>query len=272
MWNRSLIRRRWKKCCASSSRDRRGPWWGRIGARTVRNFPWKSGSVRFNPRGGNLYHSLVRDITDRKRAADALEMFRTLVDRVNDAIEVIDPETGRFLDINEKSCTDLGYAREELLSLNYTDVDPQTDMAAFRQNKERLWDSGALLVESVHRRKDGSTFPVEVNMKWVWLDRDYIVAVVRDISERKKSEAALRSSEERLRACIDNTPNVAVQWYDEAGRVLYWNAASENIFGWTLDEAIGKTLDQLIQTPAEAAEFRQTLRLASVTGKADRAD
>jgi PAS domain-containing protein len=94
-----------------------------------------------------------------------------------------------------------------------------------------------------------AAFPVEVNMKWVWLDRDYIVAVVRDISERRKSEAALRSSEERLRACIDNTPNVAVQWYDEAGRVLYWNAASENIFGWSQDEAVGKTLDQLIQTP-----------------------
>jgi len=230
-------------------------------------FPVEVRLGSFQTDGRQLYHSLARDITDRKRAADALEMFRTLVDRVNDAIEVIDPENGRFLDINEKACTDLGFAREELLSLNYTDVDPLTDMAAFRQNKERLWDSGALILESVHRRKDGSTFPVEVSMKWVWLDRDYIVAVVRDISERKKSEAALRSSEERLRACIDNTPNVAVQWYDEGGRVLYWNTASENIFGWSQAEAVGKTLDQLIQTPDEAEEFRHTLKLASATGK-----
>lgn len=230
-------------------------------------FPVEVRLGSFQSDGRQLYHSLVRDITDRKRAADALEMFRTLVDRVNDAIEVIDPETGRFLDINEKACTDLGFAREELLSLSYPDVDPQTDMAAFRRNKERLWDSGALLVESLHRRKDGSTFPVEVNMKWVWLDRDYIVAVVRDIGERRKSEAALRSSEERLRACIDNTPNVAVQWYDEAGGVLFWNAASEKIFGWSRAEAVGKTLDQLVQTPAEAEEFRKTLALASHTGK-----
>ena len=225
-------------------------------------FPVEIRLGTFDSEGHRLYHSLVRDITDRKRAADALEMFRTLVDRVNDAIEVIDPETGRFLDINEKACTDLGYAREELLSLNFTDVDVQTDRAKFRQNKERLWDSGALMIESVHRRKDGTTFPVEVNMKWVWLDRDYIVAVVRDIGERRKNEAALRSSEERLRACIDNTPNVAVQWYDEAGKVLYWNTASEKIFGWKPEEAIGKTLDQLIQTPGEAAEFRSTLKRA----------
>ncbi len=225
-------------------------------------FPVEVRLGTFETDGHRLYHSLVRDITDRKRAADALEMFRTLVDRVNDAIEVIDPETGRFLDINEKACTDLGYAREELLSLNFTDVDQQTDRAKFKQNKERLWDSGALMIESVHRRKDGTSFPVEVNMKWVWLDRDYIVAVVRDISERRKNEAALRSSEERLRACIDSTPNVAVPWYDEAGRVLYWNAASEKIFGWTQEEAVGKTLDQLIQTPGEAAEFRATLQQA----------
>jgi two-component system cell cycle sensor histidine kinase/response regulator CckA len=225
-------------------------------------FPVEIRLGTFESDGQRLYHSLVRDITDRKRAADALEMFRTLVDRVNDAIEVIDPETGRFLDINEKACTDLGYAREELLSLNFTDVDAQTDQAKFRQNKEQLWNAGALLIESRHRRKDGTTFPVEVNMQWVWLDRDYIVAVVRDIGERRQNEAALRSSEERLRACIDNTPNVAVQWYDEAGRVLYWNAASEKIFGWTQAEAIGKTLDQLIQTPGEAAEFQSTLKRA----------
>lgn len=230
-------------------------------------FPVEVRLGSFESEGRQFYHSLARDITDRKRAADALEMFRTLVDRVNDAIEVIDPETGRFLDINEKACSDLGFAREELLSLSYPDVDPETDMATFRANKERLWDSGALLVESVHRRKDGSTFPVEVNMKWVWLDRDYIVAVVRDVSERRKSEAALRSSEERLRACIDNTPNVAVQWYDETGHVLYWNAASEKIFGWSPAEAVGKTLDELIQTRTEAQEFQQTLELAGRTGK-----
>ena len=230
-------------------------------------FPVEVRLGSFEAEGRVLYHSLARDITDRKRAADALEMFRTLVDRVNDAIEVIDPETGRFLDINEKTCTDLGYAREDLLSLNYVDVDPQMDFATFKRNKERLWDSGALVVESLHRRKDGSTFPVEVSMKWVWLDRDYIVAVVRDISDRKRSEVALRSSEERLRACIDNTPNVAVQWYDEAGRVIYWNAASEKIFGWSQAEAIGKTLDQLIHTPGEAEEFLETLKQAGLAGK-----
>jgi PAS domain S-box-containing protein len=230
-------------------------------------FPVEVRMGSFESEGRQLFHSLARDITDRKRAADALEMFRTLVDRVNDAIEVIDPETGRFLDINEKACTDLDYPREELLSLNYTDVDPLMDLAAFKRNKEKLWESGALLVESTHRRRDGTTFPVEVNMKWVWLDRDYIVAVVRDITERRKNEEALRSSEERLRACIDNTPNVAVQWYDEVGRILFWNGASETIFGWKSEEVLGQKLDQIGFTSALAHEFLQTLASVGRSGK-----
>lgn len=231
-------------------------------------FPVEIRMGSFEVDGRRLYHALCRDITERKRAADALEMFRTLVDRVNDAIEVIDPETGRFLDINEKACTDLGYAREEMLSMHVGDVDPGLDPPAFKANKEKLWDSGVLIVESTRRRKDGSTFPVEVNMKWVWLDRDYMVAVVRDISDRRKSEAALRSSEERLRACIDNTPNVSVQWYDKHGRVLFWNTASEALFGWTSDEALGKTTDQLMLDANQAAGLLQAFKDISESGKA----
>jgi PAS domain S-box-containing protein len=64
---------------------------------------------------------------------------------------------------------------------------------------------------------------------------------------------------QRLSASLENTPHVAVQWYDQDGRVQYWNHASELIFGWTAAEASGKTLDQLIQTEEEARNFHSTL-------------
>ena len=70
---------------------------------------------------------------------------------------------------------------------------------------------------------------------------------------------ALKIAEQRLSASLENTPHVAVQWYDQNGRVQYWNHASELIFGWTAAEAAGKTLDQLIQTEAEAHDFHSTL-------------
>ncbi|HKO93456.1 MAG TPA: PAS domain S-box protein [Polyangiaceae bacterium] len=77
--------------------------------------------------------------------------------------------------------------------------------------------------------------------------------------ERLRSDAALRHSEESLRATIDTTPHVAIQWYDGRGRVLLWNRASEQMFGWKAQDAIGKTLDQLIHTPDETRAFLELI-------------
>ncbi|MDR3403503.1 MAG: PAS domain S-box protein [Chthoniobacter sp.] len=84
---------------------------------------------------------------------------------------------------------------------------------------------------------------------------------------RKRSEEALRTSEARLHAIIHNTPNVAVELYDMDGRVRFWNEAATRMFGWEIDEAIGKTLDQLIHTREEAESFLQLLHQLSGTGK-----
>ena len=84
---------------------------------------------------------------------------------------------------------------------------------------------------------------------------------------RKRGEEALRASEARLHAIIQNTPNVAVELYDLDGRVRFWNEAATRMFGWEIDEAIGKTLDQLIHTPEEAGTFLQLLRQIAGTGK-----
>jgi two-component system cell cycle sensor histidine kinase/response regulator CckA len=198
-------------------------------------------------------------------------MSRTLVDRVNDAIEVIDPETGRFLDINEKACTDLGYGREELLSLSVSDVDPSLDPAAFQTNKERLWDSGALILESVRRRKDGSTFPVEVNIKWVWLDRDYLVAVVRDIrerkaaqeaiqQERKQAETALRKNEELFRSLIENASDL-ITVLNQHGVIRFQSPSSDRILGYQAENLVGQNCLDYIHSD-DGARVRRALEHA----------
>ncbi len=91
--------------------------------------------------------------------------------------------------------------------------------------------------------------------------------VKNELTDRKRAEEALRQSEARLLASLENTPNVAVQWYNEAGQVQYWNKASEILYGWKADEAVGKTLDALIHTPDEAAEFLRILSSIRETGK-----
>ncbi|MBI1181397.1 MAG: PAS domain S-box protein [Alphaproteobacteria bacterium] len=81
------------------------------------------------------------------------------------------------------------------------------------------------------------------------------------------SRRGLSRATAALWATLENTPNVAVQWYDEVGRVIYWNPASERAFGWPVSEALGRTLDQLILNPASAARFLQSLRTVERTGE-----
>ena len=138
------------------------------------------------------------DISERKRAEESLKLFRMLVDQSNDAIEVVDPETLRFIDINDRACINLGYTREELLSMNVYDTDPNVDESWHRRLVDELQASGSAIFESLHRRKDGSTFPVEVSIKQVKLDRSYMVSVARDVTERKRAEQALQESRAAL--------------------------------------------------------------------------
>jgi PAS domain S-box-containing protein len=138
------------------------------------------------------------DITERKLAEESMALFRKLIDSSNDAIEVVDPITLRFLDVNEKGCLDLGYHRQEMLSMTVYDIDPALDPSMHARIEEKLRESGSVIIESRHKRKNGSTFPVEINIKFVLLDRGYVVTVVRDITERKLAEKTMSSLSRRL--------------------------------------------------------------------------
>lgn len=77
----------------------------------------------------------------------------------------------------------------------------------------------------------------------------------------------IRQRQAQLQAIIESTPNLAIQWFDRQGRVVDWNPASEKVLGWTREEALGKTLEQLIYTPEQGAGFLQVLRDIEQTGQ-----
>ena len=165
------------------------------------------GTVRWIAGRGQFYYGshgdaqrmlgIAVDITERRHAQESLLLFRKLIDQSSDGIEVIEPETLRFLDVNDRSCRDLGYTREELLSLTVRDIDPRLDEFAEKIERE-LKESGLVTFESLHQRRDGSTYPVEINLKRVQLDRAYNITIVRDITERKRAEEAFREKSEEL--------------------------------------------------------------------------
>jgi len=204
--------------------------------------------------------AVKEDITEQQRAEKELELFRALLDRSNDGIEVIDAETGRFLDINQRGCLDLGYTREEFLSMSVSDVDPMVDASTFREVLGEIRRSGSMVWEGHHRRKDGSTFPVEVNLAYVELDQPYLVSVVRDITERKRAEQIRREDEERYRTLFDNAP-IGLGVVDAKGTILAFNTAMIAPSGYTPEEAADLgNVAALYANPNDRARVSEMLR------------
>ena len=144
--------------------------------------------------------TIARDITERQRAGAALreseERFRHLVEQAGDAFFVCDLD-GNIIDVNQAACESLGYRREELLGLPAGSVDPTFDPAVVLP-RWRAWKPGhAESLRSLHRRKDGATFPVEARVSVIHTDgRRYILALVRDVTARHHAETALQQAKE----------------------------------------------------------------------------
>jgi PAS domain S-box-containing protein len=175
------------------------------------------------------------DVTERKRTEQALTFFRTLLDYVDDSIEIIDPQTGRFLDGNKGAASNIGYTRDEFLTLTVPDIDPLVTGPVFAGFMEQLRDApDPMILNSLHRRKDGTTFPVEVSAQLIRLEKDYCVAVVRDSTERKRTEEALRFSEERFRLVAEATQDILWDW-DLSANVRWWSPNAQEEFGCDLN-------------------------------------
>jgi PAS domain S-box-containing protein len=185
--------------------------------------------------------NLLNKVGENERTIRELKLFRTLVDHSNDAIEVVDPGTLRFLDVNEKACSALGYSREELLSMRVFDIDPTVTEASREKDKQALRKSGFVVTEKLHRRKDGSTFPVEVSMRWVGLERDYVIVICRDLTERKQAEEALKKSEEKFSKAFRQGPLSLTLTSIKDHRYIEVNQAFERMTGWRRKEVIGRT-------------------------------
>ena len=138
--------------------------------------------------------------TCRLDAEGQLLLTQTSVDRASDAVYWVSPE-GKVVYANDAASRSLGYTRQELLSFNAWDVNP----AYLGENWLKAWNKlkrqGSLLYEGRHQRKDGRIIPVEISADYVEFNgREYDFATVRDISERKRVEAALKAQAAALKA------------------------------------------------------------------------
>ena len=159
-----------------------------------------------------------------------MKHFEYLTKHANDIIVVTD-EVGNIVEANERAEKAYGYSREELLGMRVTDLrDAAEDPAAFIGQVKQLQAAGSLRYETVSRRKDGTTFPVEVSARLIMVEGvNYMQGISRDISERIRAEEALRKSETLLNKS-QQLAQIGSWELDLNSNVLYWSNENYRIF------------------------------------------
>ncbi|MFH1743461.1 MAG: PAS domain S-box protein [bacterium] len=164
-------------------------------------------------------------------------------DSTNDAIFIHEMETGRIIDVNKRMCEMWGYTREEALRLDVGAL--SAGIPPYTQEKALEWIKKAVQGESpvfewLPKDRHGNLFWVEVNLKRASTGhKERVLAIARDITERKRAEEALRKSEAKYRELVQSANSIILRM-DPKGNVTFFNEFAQSFFGYTEDEMIGQ--------------------------------
>ncbi len=162
--------------------------------------------------------------------------YRTLFEQANDAI-FLESDQDEIIDVNRRACELLGYTRRELLEMAVSDLQaPEVRGQAGRVIKQELERYGAVPFETVDLHRDGTRIPVEVSTSRIEGQAgDLVLSVVRDITERKQAEKALRRERDLVSRIMETSP-VGIVMVNRAGAVTFANPQAEQVLGLTRAE------------------------------------
>ena len=193
--------------------------------------------------------TLEEEIADRKRVEAELkeseERYRSLFTNNHSVMLLIDPESADIIDANPAASSFYGWTRQELVNKKITDINTlpvdqifeQIRLARTRQRRN---------FQFRHRLASGQIRDVDVYSGSIKVHgRELLCSIVHDITSRKRAEEALRESEEKYRFVLEANPDPIVV-YDMQGRVTYFNPAFRQVFGWTLEERLGRKMDLFV--------------------------
>jgi len=193
----------------------------------------------------------IRDITKRKRVENALraseERYRAVVENALDAILVTNPaKNGKVLSANPAACRLFGYSNEEFLKLDMEaliDMDDPNAAALLDQRKKY----GHATMQLTYKRKNGERFLGELSTVFYQGKNGHrhAVAIIRDVTERKRTEEEVRKSQQLLQAIIDNT-QAPIYVKDLEGRLIIANQSLGKVYGMSAQDLLGKTSRELI--------------------------
>jgi two-component system, cell cycle sensor histidine kinase and response regulator CckA len=203
-----------------------------------------------------LISAVDRELIERQRAEESARAsernYRLLFESNPNAMWVFDVETLRFLAVNDAAVGTYGYSSDEFLAMTIEDIRPESDIPLLRSIVASAsgMDRGGLNLAGFwrHRRKDGTIIDVEVTSHAHEFEgRAARVVLALDVSERLRSEAALRESEVRYRELFENATDL-IATTDLDGRITDANHAFTASVGYRLEELVGKPITELVPT------------------------
>ncbi|MFW5715701.1 MAG: PAS domain S-box protein, partial [bacterium] len=192
----------------------------------------------------NLNTALIQYEQTAEELAERESLYRNLMENSIDGVELLD-EKGNYLNVNQKECEMLGYSREELLNMKIADIDPNYPEEGFYRFWKEQPKGTSILFETLHKHKNGTLIPVEVNGIFFTVgDKRYIFGVARDIQARKRSENEIKAQEINLRTTLNSIGDAVIST-DIDGKIVRMNPVAERLCGWSSDDAKGKVLTEV---------------------------
>ncbi len=204
-------------------------------------------------------------VASRGTPEQELHLKEFILDNAREAIYLIGPDL-RFVYVNDEACRSLGYSREELLGMTPPDIDPDVTQEHAQQIHAQLIAQGSVMIETRHRRRDGSLFPVEMQgALFEYQGQMLNVAFVRNITERKRMEDSLAAREREFRTLAENSPDTIAR-YGRDYRRLYVNPAYAALAEGGADALLGMTPSER-PVYADAEEYEAALAGVFASGK-----
>ena len=202
----------------------------------------------FNPDDVYFLESVANVLStaiDRKQTETLLAMYRLLSEHTQD-IMLFTRINGEIIEANNAALKAYGYKATEMRSLTLKDLKATPKHWIIPSQREQA-DSIGLVYETLHRRADGSTFPVEISSRGTRLGEERVtLSIIRDVTEHKRFEQALFREKELAQVTLQSIKD-AVITADAFGRIKSLNPIAEKLTGWTAKEAEGVALKEVFR-------------------------
>ncbi|MGA2141552.1 MAG: PAS domain S-box protein, partial [Brevinematales bacterium] len=209
-----------------------------------------------------LISGYARDVTDRKFQESRLWLQAQLLDSATDSILLLDLE-GNIAYANQIFYETRGYTKEEILKMNIRDIDDPESSKRIMENIKNTISNGSACFEAVNLRKDGMPIFIEVSVRLInFENREYLLSINHDISDRKLAEEKLRKSELELKTLVENVPDIIAR-FDRNLKHIFINKALMADTGIDPQTLIGKGFENFGKLPPEytvnAEDFLRTI-------------